>query len=225
MHHVACGSVSGFRARALTLSRRIERPRRGFTGAKHDIGTNVISVFRRSCSLDRDRGRQRRNVASEADQSDQPVHRRKRGRHGSAHCVFDQVSQQIGQTLVIENRPGAGGTLAADFVAKSDPDGYTLLLSSASLSSQVIFHKTLPRPIRSSRRRVRHCRAVCPLWPISRLIQCSAYPHGQLHVRLPTASTRTCASHKSKIGSDQLVRPFATAPIDLGSNCINQVAV
>src|SRR5215471_14962714 len=61
-----------------------------------------------------------------------------------ARIVFDQVSQQIGQTLFIENRPGAGGTLAADFVAKSDPDGYTLLLSSASLSSQVIFHKTLP---------------------------------------------------------------------------------
>ena len=61
-----------------------------------------------------------------------------------ARIVFDQVSQQIGQTLFIENRPGAGGTLAADFVARSDPDGYTLLLSSASLSSQVIFHRTLP---------------------------------------------------------------------------------
>ena len=61
-----------------------------------------------------------------------------------ARIVFDQVSQQIGQTPFIENRPGAGGTLAADFVAKSDPDGYTLLLSSASLSSQVIFHRTLP---------------------------------------------------------------------------------
>jgi tripartite-type tricarboxylate transporter receptor subunit TctC len=34
-----------------------------------------------------------------------------------ARIVFDQVSQQIGQTLFIENRPGAGGTLAADFVA------------------------------------------------------------------------------------------------------------
>ena len=61
-----------------------------------------------------------------------------------ARIVLDRVSQQIGQTLFIENRPGAGGTLAADFVARSDPDGYTLLLSSASLSSQVIFHKTLP---------------------------------------------------------------------------------
>jgi len=61
-----------------------------------------------------------------------------------ARIVLDRASQQIGQSLFIENRPGAGGTLAADFVARSDPDGYTLLLSSASLSSQVIFHKTLP---------------------------------------------------------------------------------
>jgi len=61
-----------------------------------------------------------------------------------ARIVFDQVGQQLGQAFVIENKPGAGGTLAADFVAKSDPDGYTLLLSSASLSSQVVFHKTLP---------------------------------------------------------------------------------
>lgn len=61
-----------------------------------------------------------------------------------ARIVFDRVSQQIGQALLIENKPGAGGTLAADFVAKAEPDGYTLLLSSASLSSQVVFHKTLP---------------------------------------------------------------------------------
>ena len=58
-----------------------------------------------------------------------------------ARIALDRVSQQIGQTLFIENRPGAGGTLAADFVARSDPDGYTLLLSSASLSSQVNFIK------------------------------------------------------------------------------------
>ena len=46
-----------------------------------------------------------------------------------ARIVFDRVSQQIGKALIIENRPGAGGTLAADFVAKAEPDGYTLLLS------------------------------------------------------------------------------------------------
>ena len=61
-----------------------------------------------------------------------------------ARIVFDRVSKQLGQALLIENKPGAGGTLAADFVAKAEPDGYTLLLSSASLSSQVVFHKVLP---------------------------------------------------------------------------------
>jgi len=56
-------------------------------------------------------------------------------------------------------------------------------------------------------------------------VQRKTDPRGQLYIRLPTASTRTCASYKSKIGVDQLVRPFATAPIDLGGNCMNQVAV
>jgi len=56
-------------------------------------------------------------------------------------------------------------------------------------------------------------------------VQRKTDPRGQLYIRLPTASTRTCASHKSKVGGDQLVRPLATASIDLGGNCINQVAV
>ena len=42
-----------------------------------------------------------------------------------ARIVLDQVSKQIGQSFVIENRPGAGGTLATAYVAKADPDGYT----------------------------------------------------------------------------------------------------
>jgi tripartite-type tricarboxylate transporter receptor subunit TctC len=58
--------------------------------------------------------------------------------------ALDQVSRQIGQPFVIENRPGGGGTIGAAMVAKADPDGYTLLLHSASLSSQVVLHKTLP---------------------------------------------------------------------------------
>jgi tripartite-type tricarboxylate transporter receptor subunit TctC len=45
---------------------------------------------------------------------------------------------------VLENRPGAGGTLATSYVAKADPDGYTLLLLTSSQSSYVVLHKTLP---------------------------------------------------------------------------------
>ena len=41
--------------------------------------------------------------------------------------VFEQLSRQFGQSIIVENRTGAGGTTGAAFVAKADPDGYTLL--------------------------------------------------------------------------------------------------
>jgi tripartite-type tricarboxylate transporter receptor subunit TctC len=44
-----------------------------------------------------------------------------------SRLVFEQLSPQLGQTIVVENRTGAGGTIGAAFVAKSDPDGYTIL--------------------------------------------------------------------------------------------------
>jgi tripartite-type tricarboxylate transporter receptor subunit TctC len=46
--------------------------------------------------------------------------------------VFDQLSSQLGQTVVVENRTGAGGTIGTAFVAKSDPDGYTILASGSA---------------------------------------------------------------------------------------------
>lgn len=46
--------------------------------------------------------------------------------------VFEQLSSQLGQTIVVENRTGAGGTIGAAFVAKSDPDGYTMLASGSA---------------------------------------------------------------------------------------------
>lgn len=49
-------------------------------------------------------------------------------------AVFDQVSAQIGQTIVMENRVGAGGTIGTNAVAKAAPDGYTLLVHSSSHS-------------------------------------------------------------------------------------------
>ena len=61
-----------------------------------------------------------------------------------ARVVLEQVSRQIGQSFVVENRPGGGGSLGAAAVAKADADGYTLLLYSSSLSSQVVLHRTLP---------------------------------------------------------------------------------
>lgn len=45
-----------------------------------------------------------------------------------ARAIGQKLSESVGQTIVVENKPGANGNLGADFVAKSAPDGYTLLL-------------------------------------------------------------------------------------------------
>jgi len=46
--------------------------------------------------------------------------------------VFEQLSQQLGQSIVVENRGGAGGTIGTALVAKADPDGYTILVHSGA---------------------------------------------------------------------------------------------
>ena len=47
--------------------------------------------------------------------------------------IAEKLSQSMGQSFVVENRAGAGGTIAAEAVAKSPADGYTLLVSTAAL--------------------------------------------------------------------------------------------
>ena len=46
-----------------------------------------------------------------------------------ARLVGEQLSKRVGQTVIIENKPGGGATIGADYVAKSPPDGYTLLFT------------------------------------------------------------------------------------------------
>jgi tripartite-type tricarboxylate transporter receptor subunit TctC len=48
--------------------------------------------------------------------------------------VFEQLSAQLGQGIVVENRVGAGGTIGSAFVAKADPDGYTVLAHGSALT-------------------------------------------------------------------------------------------
>ena len=61
-----------------------------------------------------------------------------------SRVVLDQVSQLLGQPIVIEVRPGAGGSVGFGAVAKSPPDGYTLVTSSSSMATERVLHKKLP---------------------------------------------------------------------------------
>jgi len=54
------------------------------------------------------------------------------GTDGLARVILPKMSQSMGQPIVIDNRPGAGGVVAADTVAKSAPDGYTLFMGSST---------------------------------------------------------------------------------------------
>ena len=58
--------------------------------------------------------------------------------------VFEQLSPQLGQPIVVENRTGAGGTLGTAAVAKADPDGYTLLAHSNAFSVAPAIYANLP---------------------------------------------------------------------------------
>ncbi len=61
-----------------------------------------------------------------------------------ARLVGGKVSDQLGQPVIVENRPGAGGTLGADQVAKSPPDGYTILQNTNGAAIAPALYNTLP---------------------------------------------------------------------------------
>ena len=61
-----------------------------------------------------------------------------------ARLIGDKLATSMGQPFIIDNRPGAGATLGADIVAKSAPDGYTLLYANTNISINPSLYKTLP---------------------------------------------------------------------------------
>ena len=61
-----------------------------------------------------------------------------------ARLIGQKLSEAWSQQVVIDNRPGAGGNVSAELVAKSAPDGYTIYLSSASVVVNASLYKALP---------------------------------------------------------------------------------
>jgi tripartite-type tricarboxylate transporter receptor subunit TctC len=61
-----------------------------------------------------------------------------------ARTVAQALSTRLGQVFVVENRPGAGGTIGANLVAKAAPDGYTLLVNSSAHTVNPSIYPSLP---------------------------------------------------------------------------------
>ncbi|MBI1942685.1 MAG: tripartite tricarboxylate transporter substrate binding protein [Betaproteobacteria bacterium] len=61
----------------------------------------------------------------------------------AARALADRLSQALGQTMVVENKPGASGNIAAELVARSAPDGYTLLMAATSFATAPAFFAKL----------------------------------------------------------------------------------
>ena len=71
------------------------------------------------------------------------------GTDSLARVILPKMSQALGQPIVIDNRPGAGGIVAAEIVAKSAPDGYTLFMgSSTGITAAPSLYKLAYDPIK-----------------------------------------------------------------------------
>jgi tripartite-type tricarboxylate transporter receptor subunit TctC len=61
-----------------------------------------------------------------------------------SRAMADKLTPALGEPVVVENRPGAGGTIGSAQVASASPDGYTVLITSSSITASPFLYKTLP---------------------------------------------------------------------------------
>ena len=112
----------------------------------------------------------------------------------TARVVFEQVSRQIGQTIVVENRPGAANTIGIAVVAKAEPDGYTILVTTSAIAIAPHTHKNLPYDT------MRDLRAVIPLGNLTNVMLTPAGRFKSLKEFVAAAKTKPDALSYASIG-------------------------
>jgi tripartite-type tricarboxylate transporter receptor subunit TctC len=129
----------------------------------------------------------------------------------TARTALEQVAAQLGQPIVIENRPGAGNTIGMAAVARAEPDGYTLLVSGASHSVVPITFAKLPFDV---------FRDLVPIIPLGTtpivLVTLPSKGYKNIHDLVAAARAKQGAMNYSSAGIGQITH-FATEAIRIAA--------
>jgi len=142
-----------------------------------------------------------------------------------ARTISDKLKDRLGQPVVVEDRPAAGGTVATDFVAKSPPDGYTMVISfNGPLAFGPHVYAKLPYDplkdlapviITSSQPSVLAVNAALPITSVKELVDYAKANPGKLNfasVGNGSSSQLTMELLKSTAGIDIIHVPFNGSP-------------
>jgi tripartite-type tricarboxylate transporter receptor subunit TctC len=142
-----------------------------------------------------------------------------------ARTISDKLKDKLGQPVVVEDRPAAGGTVATDFVAKSAPDGYTMVISfNGPLAFAPYLYAKLPYDplkdlapviITSSQPSVLAVNASLPVKSVKELVAYAKANPGKLNyasVGNGSSSQLTMELLKSAAGIDIVHVPFNGSP-------------
>jgi tripartite-type tricarboxylate transporter receptor subunit TctC len=141
-----------------------------------------------------------------------------------ARLIAAQLAQQTGHQFIVDNRPGANGVIGADIVAKSTPDGQTLLYTSASFAVNPSIYRKLPydvlkdfAPLSQTSQAGGHIVTVTPSLPVrsvQELIALARKPESRLSYGSPGLGNTThlvTALFNSRIGGHMLHVPYKGA--------------
>jgi tripartite-type tricarboxylate transporter receptor subunit TctC len=112
-----------------------------------------------------------------------------------ARTISERLSTQLNQTFVVENRTGAGGTIGAAAVAKSDPDGYTILVHSTAVTIFPATFANLPFDT------ARDFAAVTPIANVPLVLVVSPSRHKSLNALVAAAKAQPGSVNYATVGA------------------------